>query len=412
MYLRLAMFLQAISETCDVLELVHFAPPEKPGEPELSDSVFSDFWGAPVRVSRAPLNLGARRMREKIRAPLDVRCRGEFRRYIGAFQSQALTNILSRPADLIFAHRLPAMMSLLQVKSNLPPILFDMDDVDHLVKLRTARSAHSWRARARNMLEIPALLRAETIGVRRAAKTFVCSEHDRQRLSRSGIDVSRVASVANAVAIPPTQPPLVREPAILFIGNYGYPPNAEAAQELVTQIWPLIRAQVPTARLVIAGASPERIAAFATRPAGVEFTGLVGDLAALYAQIRLVCCPIRNGGGTRIKLIEAAGAGKPIVATAVAAEGLALEAGRDFLLCVHAEDIASACVRLLRDDAAARRMANSAYLIASNHYSLADVKTTIVREVRCAAANASPAMAAAYPSCVAATTASPTWETL
>ena len=80
-------------------------------------------------------------------------------------------------------------------------------------------------------------------------------------------------------------------------------------------VWPLIRKACPEARLIIAGNKPERIPSFASHPPGVEFTGFVEDLGQLYQRVGIVCCSILSGGGTRLKILEAAAYGKAIVST-------------------------------------------------------------------------------------------------
>ena len=74
------------------------------------------------------------------------------------------------------------------------------------------------------------------------------------------------------------------------------------------------------------------------------------DLAPLYADSRLVCCPLYNGGGTRVKLVEAAAFARPMVATRMAAEGLEFRDGQEILLRDDDEALADACIRLIRDD--------------------------------------------------------------
>ncbi|MHC5733168.1 MAG: glycosyltransferase family 4 protein, partial [Nostoc sp.] len=88
------------------------------------------------------------------------------------------------------------------------------------------------------------------------------------------------------------------------------PNNVIGANFLIENIWPLIYQQHPEARLIIAGKSPENIRTYSDNIPGVEFTGFVPDINALYDQTRVVCCPILSGGGTRLKIIEAAAYGK------------------------------------------------------------------------------------------------------
>ena len=93
-----------------------------------------------------------------------------------------------------------------------------------------------------------------------------------------------------------------------------------------------MREACPDARLIVAGNKPERIPSFAQRPAGVEFTGFVSELEMLYRRAAIVCCPILSGGGTRIKILEAAAHGKAVVSTVVGAEGLELRDGVEIAL--------------------------------------------------------------------------------
>ncbi len=109
-------------------------------------------------------------------------------------------------------------------------------------------------------------------------------------------------------------------------------PHIEAAERLVTRIFPLVKRKLPEARLLIAGKASDSLPSRRTTPENVEYLGYVPDLDGLYANTRIVCCPMLNGGGTRIKLIEAAAYARPMVSTRIGAEGLDFENGREILL--------------------------------------------------------------------------------
>jgi glycosyltransferase involved in cell wall biosynthesis len=192
---------------------------------------------------------------------------------------------------------------------------------------------------------------------------------------------SNVVVVPNAVDITKGDHPLSTEKTILFLGHYAYPPNAEAAERLISRIWPLVRQHVGIARLIIAGDSAERIPSYGSGAPNVEFTGLVHDLDALYARVRVVCCPIANGGGTRLKLIEAAAHAKPIVATPVGAEGLIFENNLEILICDADNRIAQGCIRLLTDDAMALQLGGAAYHKACSHYEIGGIRRKIALEL-------------------------------
>jgi glycosyltransferase involved in cell wall biosynthesis len=383
-YRRLEMFLHGVSCVCEEIEIVHFARPEEMALVAHSSAESSAFWGTPVTVRLVPLSVKPRLWWQAASVAFSVRYRGDFRPFLGPDQASALGRILaaSPSPTLIFAHRLPAMAALLQLRRVRSPIFFDLDDVEHRVKLRAAQTASSPLAKMHNLLEIPALLQAERRSIARATRTFVCSALDRAILSELNFDVSRTVVAPNAVEVAEPRPGLLRSKSVLFLGNYGYPPNAEAAERLITRIWPKLRAITDSARLIIAGDHPERIPSFAHQPRDVEFTGFVDDLETLYARARIVCCPICNGGGTRLKLIEAAGYGKPIVATPVAVEGLEFKHASDILVHDDENELALACARLLQDDALADALAAAAHRKARSLYSLANLPELIAHELR------------------------------
>lgn len=379
-YRRLGMFLHGIRRVCDEIEIVHFA--RSADMAAFADTVASAFWGMPVSVGLLPLNVQPRSWWHAGSLPFSLRYRRDFRPYLGSHQAGALGRVLAAAPGLVFAHRLPAMAALLQLPPMRQPIFFDLDDLEHRVKSRAAQTATSRFAKVRNSLEVPALVRAERHAVARAAKTFVCSSLDLTVLSGLDIDESRTVVVPNATEIPESRPPLSGERSILFLGNHGYAPNAEAAERLITRIWPKLRATTDASTLIIAGDHPEQIPSYGRRPLNVEFTGFVSDLDSLYARTRITCCPIRNGGGTRLKLIEAAGYGKPIVATAVALEGLEFDHASDVLIHDDDDELALACARLLQDDALANALAASAHQKARTLYSFANLPALIAHELR------------------------------
>lgn len=169
---------------------------------------------------------------------------------------------------------------------------------------------------------------------------------------------------------------------LLFLATYAYAPNITAADFLIREVWPLVREACPEAQLVIAGNKPERIPDFASQPAGVEFTGFVNDLNALYRRVRIVCCPILSGGGTRLKILEAGAHGKAIVSTTVGAEGLELRDGREIVLRDGGPAFARACVELLRDLPRCERLGAAAREAVARGYDRRQIVARIKDEIK------------------------------
>jgi glycosyltransferase involved in cell wall biosynthesis len=284
----------------------------------------------------------------------------------------------TRP-DLIFAHRLNSLAPLMQLQGELPPIIFDLDDIEHIKFMRQIRQPPTRPQTLLYYLQVPTRLRGELCGIRLATRTFVCSELDRRYLSDRW-HLPGVVTIPNAVAIPKSAP-LTPEPTLMLLGGYYYFPNLNAANFLIEKVWPLVHQARPDATLIIAGTHPENLRAHGKGVPGVEFTGFVDDLDALYAQSRVVCCPILSGGGTRVKMIEAAAYGKAIVSTRIGAEGLEMVNGRDFLERDSPQDFAKACLELLSDDNRCTALGTAARAAAVQHYDRANIVHRIQTEI-------------------------------
>jgi glycosyltransferase involved in cell wall biosynthesis len=156
----------------------------------------------------------------------------------------------------------------------------------------------------------------------------------------------------------------------LLVGHLGYGPNLNAAKRLITQIWPALRQIDPTAGLTLAGRSPHRslIRLAAATPA-VQLIANPADLAPVYAQATMAVVPLREGGGTRIKVLEAMAAGLAVVASAKAVEGLALIAGRDYLQAESDAEFVHAMLNLSENTRLRADLAASGHAFAHGHHS-------------------------------------------
>ena len=125
-------------------------------------------------------------------------------------------------------------------------------------------------------------------------------------------------------------------PRVVFSGNFEYHPNIDAVAFLVREIWPLVRRVYPELRLRLVGRGDRFIRHLLpsgpVEQTGIEVTGPLPDAGAEIAQACIVVAPLRAGSGTRIKILEAWAAARCVVATPLAAEGLAAEDGVNIAL--------------------------------------------------------------------------------
>lgn len=267
------------------------------------------------------------------------------------------------------------MLAVLRSGRRPRAMFFDLDDVQHRVRLRWCRQRPITPGKLLHLAQIPALIASERAAAQRSKATFVCSTHDRDHLERLGFP--RVVVVPNAVPSHDNLPELTTDPLLLFVGSVGHMPNEEAATRMVKRIFPMIEAVMPTARLVIAGPGTDGLACRATASSRVEFLGFVEDLGGVYARSRVFVCPMLNGGGTRIKIIDAAAYGIPVVSTTMGAEGLDFPAGEAIVLADTDEAFAAACVDLLRSDARCGELRAAGLQAMRLHYDAATIEARL-----------------------------------
>jgi glycosyltransferase involved in cell wall biosynthesis len=183
-----------------------------------------------------------------------------------------------------------------------------------------------------------------------------------------------------------------RPPTILFVGTLGYPPNADAVTWFVSRVWRrLARALRQRVRLVVVGRNAPAAIDRLRSQRGITVSGSVADIGCCYRDADLAIVPLRAGGGTRIKIIEAASHGVPLVTTAFGAEGTTFQRGIDVLMANDETSFLRACLLLLRNGSLARRLAARARVKAKRDYSPAYWRARVTRLV-CDGSDASKPM--------------------
>lgn len=185
--------------------------------------------------------------------------------------------------------------------------------------------------------------------MRQVQAVVVLTQRDETALRQLGSHAP-IVRIPLGVPIPPAvlDPRGHGKPTVLFVGSFSHPPNAEAAERLVRNIFPAVRAQVSDARLWIVGADPPAALGLASA-GGVEVTGRVPDVTPYLDAAAVFAAPLRLGGGMRVKVLEALAAGKAVVASPRAVEGLDVVNGDQVLLAESDQEFAAAIIGLFRE---------------------------------------------------------------
>ena len=212
-------------------------------------------------------------------------------------------------------------------------VIYDWHNIESEAMRRYAESTPSRVRKLYANLTAGKLETLEREILTRAFGHIVCSDREREQLHQIAPS-ARVAIIENGVDCAYFSG-LNSEPGrkrIVFVGRMDYYPNIEAIIGFAHNTWPIVRDQLKDLTLTIVGADPTvGVKSLAAIP-GVEVTGTVPDVRPYYRDALAAVVPLRTGGGTRLKILEAMAAGVPVVSTPLGAEGLMVTPGADILI--------------------------------------------------------------------------------
>lgn len=269
--------------------------------------------------------------------------------------------------------------------ANLPPglsvpVVLNCHDIMQVLWGRYLAVERNPLKRTYAWLEYRKLLRWEGQACSRLSGAMACSKTDYMILKRlcPALPVSVVPNVVDTRSYQPDWGDDGR--TVLFVGGMDWHPNRDAVEFFVKAVFPAIRRWAPTARLVVAGRSPSReIRARLERVRGVEFTGRVADMRTVIARAAVCVVPLRIGSGTRLKILEAAAMGKPVVSTRMGAEGLEFVDGEEIVLADEPQDFARAVADLLSDRSRRRALGRAARRRVEEQYSSPVLRSAVRR---------------------------------
>jgi glycosyltransferase involved in cell wall biosynthesis len=246
----------------------------------------------------------------------------------------------------------------------------DQHNIEYDVLRRTAQSDVGLLRRAYNAVDWRKIRIEERRAWRRVHGCVLTSMRD-QELLRRDVDGVRTAVVPNGVDVESfvPMPDVAVEPdTVLFLGAINYFPNTDGLLFFLREAWPALKARRPGVRLRIVGPSPPPVIA-RWPDSSVEVTGYVEDVRPHIARAALAIVPLRIGGGTRLKVLEAMALGKAVVSTRLGAEGIDVTDERDILLADDPAAFAGQVTRVLSDAALARRLGDLARKLVVDRYS-------------------------------------------
>lgn len=261
-----------------------------------------------------------------------------------------------------------------------PRLVFDDHNAEYVLQQRAwetdRRKPARWHAAAYSLVQRDKLRRYERQICQRADRVIAVSDADRRALLQldpslditvipNGVDLDYYAAYSREND---PQAPDYGPNALVFTGKMDFRPNVDAVTWFAQEVLPLIRREIGDAHFVIVGKEPHPRVQELAGLDGVTVTGFVPDIRAHIAAAAVYVVPLRIGGGTRLKVLEAMAMRSALVSTRLGCEGFPLTDGQETIFADDAESFARSVVALLHDPAQRMRLGEAGRRFVQNHY--------------------------------------------
>lgn len=253
--------------------------------------------------------------------------------------------------------------------------VFDTVDLHYLREQRGAQLAGD-----------PALLRgaqrtraSELAVMGRCDITVLVSAAEQEQLARDAPQV-RVELISNLHEVAGAGASFAQRNGLVFVGGFRHPPNLDAMEWFIGDVFPRIRAELPDVEFHCIGAgAPDSLLALASARDGVRMHGFVEDIAPYMDGMRIAVAPLRFGAGVKGKINLSMAHGQPVVGTRCAVEGMYVVDGHDALVADDAAAFADAVVRLYQDEPLWTRLSDAGLVNVATHFSLQSAHAAVRR---------------------------------
>jgi glycosyltransferase involved in cell wall biosynthesis len=273
------------------------------------------------------------------------------------------------PFDLVHVDTI-FLTRYLEAVPGVPIVLTHHNVESHLLQRRASANRTPW-GRAFFEREARKVVALERAVAPRAARNIVVSDLDGARL-RDVATGAAVTTVANGVDVEffrSSIPAGGDVGSMVFAGGMDWFPNRDAIEFFVSEVWPALVRDDPQRRMTVIGRHPPPALLAAARDPRLRVLGFVDDVRPHIESASIYVCPIRVGGGTRLKILDALAMSRPLVSTDLGVEGLGLVEGEHYLSANTPEQFVSQIRRLEADRELRRRLSEAGRALVTQRYS-------------------------------------------
>jgi glycosyltransferase involved in cell wall biosynthesis len=271
-------------------------------------------------------------------------------------------------------HMVTHVQNVLNQRNHKQRMILDLDDIETDVRREWLRLSppEGWRAHVAKRLDLAVLGRYQQRTIQSFDRVLIASEADRRRLG-GGPELGVIPNGADV-----GRGPLPDESdgrTLLCLGTYGYWPNVDGLHHFLENILPLVHREIPDVRLLVVGRDMPPEVARLHDAKHILVSADVPDVEPFYRKASVSVVPLRLGGGTRLKILEAFALGTPVVSTTVGCAGIDVVPGEHLLVADDHAAFARACVELLRDPGRRAALAKPARELVEQHHSWDSIRS-------------------------------------
>ena len=266
-----------------------------------------------------------------------------------AIERRVAESLRTGPYDVVHVDTV-ALSQFVDLDKPAVPSVLTHHNIESMLMERRASVEHRPLARQYLQRETAKLRSYEVHMSPRYDVNIVVSPDDGQTLA-ARVPGVRTAVVPNGVNVEYFTPdPTQETPALVYTGGMNMFANRDAVTYFLDEIWPLIRKRLPDTKFFAVGQDPPKeLRAYAARDPNVIVTGFVDDIRPYVRKAAVYVVPLRVGGGTRLKVLDAMAMGKAMVSTSIGCEGIAVKPGEHLMTADTPETFAQATITLLGD---------------------------------------------------------------
>lgn len=292
---------------------------------------------------------------------------------IRRFRSEMMREVVAKfinenDYDLILCDHIYLAQYLPEGIENRLPVIPNNEDCGFSFYKKMSENS-SFGRKLYGKLQWKKILKYETDVLRRFGVYITTSDAEKRSIKQY-VPESIVYTAENGVDTkyfrPSGTPP--QECSLIYTAWFGYYPNVEAVTHFARSIFPLVRKELPEVRFYIVGKEPPDAVLKLGNADGITVTGYVEDVRDYFAKAGAAVIPLKTGGGTRLKILEAMASGVPVVSTRIGAEGLRAEDGKHLLIADSDRGFAQKVATVLKDKELSRTISANARALVTEHY--------------------------------------------